>query len=55
MGLLDLSVKAILQARIERPIGINPGDVRPVGAGMSELRIKVAVVTGPIPISGYRC
>ena len=46
MGLRDHRAKAILQARVERPIGGNPGDGRPVGAGMSELQINV----GP----GYR-
>jgi putative addiction module killer protein len=29
-----------VQARIERLICGNPGDVRPVGAGVSELRIN---------------
>jgi putative addiction module killer protein len=45
-GLRDLRAKAIVQARVERLIGGNPGDVRPVGAGVSELRINF----GP----GYR-
>ena len=35
-----------MQARVERLISGNPGDVRPVGAGVSELRINF----GP----GYR-
>lgn len=35
-----------MQARIERLIGGNPGDIRPVGSGVSELRINY----GP----GYR-
>jgi putative addiction module killer protein len=35
-----------VQARIERLIGGNPGDIRPVGSGVSELRINY----GP----GYR-
>jgi putative addiction module killer protein len=38
--------QGVLQARIERFICGNPGDVRPVGAGVSELRIHY----GP----GYR-
>ena len=38
-GLRDLRAKAIVQARVERLICGNPGDVRPVGAGVSELRI----------------
>ena len=45
-GLRDLRAKAIVQARVERLICGNPGDVRPVGAGVSELRIHF----GP----GYR-
>jgi putative addiction module killer protein len=35
-----------VQARVERLISGNPGDIRPVGAGVSELRINF----GP----GYR-
>ena len=45
-GLLDLRDRAKVLARIERLIGGNPGDVRPVGSGVSELRINY----GP----GYR-
>ena len=45
-GLRDLRAKAIVQARVERLLCGNPGDVRPVGAGVSELRIHF----GP----GYR-
>lgn len=45
-GLRDLRAKAKVQARVERLIRGNPGDVRPVGAGVSELRINY----GP----GYR-
>jgi putative addiction module killer protein len=44
--LRDLRARARIQARIERLIGGNPGDVRPIGAGVSELRINY----GP----GYR-
>ena len=39
-GLRDLRAKSFVQARIERLIWGNPGDVRPVGAGVSELRIN---------------
>lgn len=38
--LRDLRARARVQARIERLIGGNPGDVRPVGSGVSELRIN---------------
>jgi putative addiction module killer protein len=38
-GLRDLRVRARIQARIERLAMGNPGDVRPVGEGVSELRI----------------
>ena len=44
--LRDLGARAKVLARIERLIGGNPGDVKPVGAGVSELRINY----GP----GYR-
>jgi putative addiction module killer protein len=37
--LRDLRARAKVLARIERLIGGNPGDVKPVGAGVSELRI----------------
>jgi putative addiction module killer protein len=43
-GLRDLRAKAIVQARVERLISGNPGDVRPVGAGVSELRINFGPV-----------
>jgi putative addiction module killer protein len=45
-SLRDLQARARIQARIERLIGGNPGDVAPVGEGVSELRIDY----GP----GYR-
>lgn len=45
-GLRDLKARARVQARIERLAGGNPGDVEPVGEGVSELRIDY----GP----GYR-
>lgn len=38
-GLRDLRARARIQARIERLAVGNPGDVRPVGEGVSELRI----------------
>jgi putative addiction module killer protein len=44
--LRDLRARAKVLARIERLIGGNPGDVRPLGSGVSELRINY----GP----GYR-
>ncbi len=45
-GLRDLHGRARVQARIERLAAGNAGDVKPVGEGVSEMRIK----TGP----GYR-
>jgi putative addiction module killer protein len=44
--LRDLRGRARVQVRIERLIGGNPGDAKPIGAGVSELRINY----GP----GYR-
>ncbi|MBS1227105.1 MAG: type toxin-antitoxin system RelE/ParE family toxin [Proteobacteria bacterium] len=44
--LRDLRARARVQARIERLAAGNPGDVEPVGEGVSELRISY----GP----GYR-
>ncbi|MBI2837863.1 MAG: type II toxin-antitoxin system RelE/ParE family toxin [Acidobacteria bacterium] len=44
--LRDIQARARIQARIERLATGNPGDVGPVGKGVSELRIKY----GP----GYR-
>lgn len=45
-GLRDILARARVQARIERLAAGNPGDVEPVGEGVSELRINY----GP----GYR-
>jgi putative addiction module killer protein len=45
-ALRDLRARARIQVRIERLAGGNPGDVEPVGEGVSELRIDY----GP----GYR-
>lgn len=44
--LRDIQARARVQARIERLAAGNPGDVEPVGEGVSELRINY----GP----GYR-
>ncbi|MFI3199112.1 MAG: type II toxin-antitoxin system RelE/ParE family toxin [Methylococcaceae bacterium] len=44
--LRDIRARARVQARIERLASGNPGDVKPVGDGVSELRIDY----GP----GYR-
>ena len=45
-SLRDIHARARVLARIERMAAGNPGDVKPVGEGVSELRIDV----GP----GYR-
>jgi putative addiction module killer protein len=45
-GLRDLRARARVQVRIERLAAGNPGDVQPVGEGVSEMRIDY----GP----GYR-
>ena len=45
-GLRDIHARARVQARIERLITGNPGDAKPVGEGVSELRVDY----GP----GYR-
>ena len=45
-GLRDVRARARVQVRIERLAAGNPGDVQPVGEGVSEMRIDY----GP----GYR-
>ena len=38
-GLRDIGARARVQVRIERLAAGNPGDVQPVGEGVSEMRI----------------
>lgn len=38
-GLSDIRARARVQARLDRLAEGNPGDVKPVGEGVSELRI----------------
>ncbi len=38
-ALVDRQVKARIQARVDRLQDGNPGDVAPVGAGVSEMRL----------------
>ena len=45
-SLRDIKARARIQARIERLAAGNPGDVKPVGEGVSELRLHFG--------SGYR-
>ncbi len=45
-GLRDIRARARVQARLDRLAEGNPGDVEPVGQGVSELRINYG--------SGYR-
>ena len=45
-ALRDMQARAKVQARIARLAAGNPGDVEPVGAGVSELRINYVPVIG---------
>ena len=45
-NLRDLQARARVQVRIARLIAGNPGDVRAVGKGVSELRIDYGRVSG---------
>ena len=43
-GLRDMKARARVQARLDRMAEGNPGDVKPVGEGISELRIDFGPV-----------
>lgn len=47
-GLRDIHARARILARVERLAAGNPVDVKPVGEGVSELRIAYGPVTGCI-------
>ena len=44
-GLRDIRARARFQARLDRLAEGNPGDVAPVGEGVSELRINMGRAT----------
>lgn len=50
-GLRDIQARARVQVRIERLAAGNPGDVEPVGEGVSEFESTTAPVTGSISSS----
>ena len=45
-GLRDIRARARILARVERLAMGNPGDVEPVGEGVSELRITMVLAIG---------
>ena len=45
-GLRDTNARARIQIRVERLATGNAGDVKPVGEGVSELRIDYGPATG---------
>lgn len=47
-GLKDARAKAKIAARIQRIRFGNPGDVKPVGSGVSEMRIEEGPAIGSI-------
>ena len=54
-GLRDARAKVRIDERIERLANGNPGDARPVGSGVSELRIDYGQDTGSTLFSADKC
>jgi len=52
-SLQDIRARARIQARIERLAMGNPGDVKPVGEGISEMRIDYGPGYLMAPVIGY--